>query len=517
MRFRTLGLISALLTSALTGAVLLGGQEHHHAGGAEAAGGGHLGQVHFPTSCAPGVQQTFEKGVALLHSFQYAAADQAFKQVAEQDPNCAIAYWGQAMTLWHALWERPDAATIKTGHDELKKATDLNNGTPREREYIAAAAAFYQDDSRPDGPKLDYAARTAAYSSAMGKLHQDYPEDGEAAAFYALSLISIPAEGEADLANRKAAIAILNQLFAAEPDHPGAAHYLIHACDTPELAPQGLAAARRYAKIAPDSSHALHMPSHIFARLGLWQEMIDSNLAAVAAAAEATRAGTGDAHYQLHALDFLQYAYLQTGRGADAQKVIEEVKAVPGVTADEITNSESTFRARYAIETRDWKMAAGLLSPADSPYVQEDLWWARTIGAARSGDTAGARAGLAKLDAATADGKAKGKKEGYEVKDEKSIDQLEAEAWLIWAEGKKDDALKALRAAADREDSEGVDDLAIPAREMLGDMLMEANQPEAALAAYQTALKESPNRLNSLQGVKLAEKATGKQEVAGGR
>ena len=173
MRFRALGLISALLTSALTGALLLAGQEHNHAGGAEAAGDGRLGQVHFPTSCAPGVQQSFEKGVALLHSFQYAAADQAFKQVAEQDPNCAIAYWGQAMTLWHALWERPDAATIKTGHEELKKATDLNTGNPRERAYIAAAAAFYQND-----PKLDYDARAGAYSAAMGQVHEHYPGDG---------------------------------------------------------------------------------------------------------------------------------------------------------------------------------------------------------------------------------------------------------------------------------------------------------------------------------------------------
>jgi len=505
-------LLSALLTVALAGALSLAGQEHHHAGGAEAAGGGHLGQVHFPTSCAPGVQQAFEKGVALLHSFQYAAADQAFKRVAAGDPNCAIAYWGQAMTFWHALWERPDAATLKTGYDEIQKASSLKTGTEREREYIAAAAALFQDN-----PKLDYKSRTTAYSSAMGKLHQHYPEDGEAAAFYALSLIAIPAEGEADLANRKAAIAILNPLFAAEPDHPGAAHYLIHACDTPQLAAQGLAAARRYAQIAPDSSHALHMPSHIFARLGLWQEMINSNLAASAAAAEATKAGTGDAHYQLHALDFLQYAYLQTGQDDKAKQVIDEVKAVPGVTADEVTDRQATFRARYALETHKWKMAAELEPPSGSLYVQMMTWWARAIGAARGGDAAGAQADVKKLDAASTDSKVQRRKEGYEVKDEKGIDQLEAEAWTTYAEGHKDEGLKALRAAADREDSEGVDDLAIPAREMLGDMLMESRQPEAALAAYRTALKESPNRLNSLQGVKLAEKASGKGELAAAR
>ena len=511
MRFRALGLISAILTSALAGTVLLAGQEHNHAGGAEAVGGGHLGQVHFPTSCAPGVQQTFEKAVALLHSFQYAAADQAFRQVAEQDPNCAIAYWGQAMTLWHALWERPDAASIKTGHDELKKATDLNAGTARERDYIATAAAFYQDD-----PKIDYDARAGAYSAAMGQVHEHYPADGEASAFYALSLISIPAHHDADLANRKKAIAILNKLFAAEPDHPGAAHYLIHACDTPELAPQGLEAARRYAKIAPGSSHALHMPSHIFTRLGLWQESIESNLAAAAAAASATKAHVGDARYQLHALDFLEYAYLQAGQNAKAEQVIEEVEQVPGASPHDIAVHQASFRLRYAVETHDWKMAANLEPPAGEPNEQDATWWARAIGAARSGDAAAARANLEKMASATAAGSASMKLQGYGEGGKKKIDQLEAEAWVNWAEGKKDDALMALRTAADREDSEGVDDLAMPAREMLGDMLMEANQPEAALAAYQAALKRSPNRLNSRQGIKLAEKATGKQEVAAG-
>jgi tetratricopeptide (TPR) repeat protein len=486
-------------------------QEHHHAGGAEAIGGGHLGQVHFSTSCAPAVQQNFEKGVALLHSFQYSASDQVFKQVAAADPSCAIAYWGQAMTLWHALWERPDAATLKTGHDEVEKAAGLNARTAREREYIAAAAAFFQDD-----PKLDYAVRAKAYSAAMGKVHERYPDDGEASAFYGLSLISIPAHGDEDLADREQAIAVLNKLFAAEPDHPGAAHYLIHACDTPELAPQGLAAARAYAKIAPGSSHALHMPSHIFSRLGLWQESIDSNIAAAAAAEQATQAHLGEANYQLHAMDFLEYAYLQSGRNADAQHVIDEVPGVPGASAKQIDDHQATFRARYALETHDWKVAAALAPPSGELYAQDTTWWARAIGASRSGDVAGARADIEKLDAATAESKSRSKKEGYEVKDEKSVDQLEAESWLAYAEGSKDEALKTLRGAADREDREGPDDLGIPAREMLGDMLMESGQPEAALAAYQTALKESPNRLDSLHGVELAGKATGREQPAGG-
>ena len=488
--------------------------QHQHAGGAESMGGGHLGQVHFPTSCAPAVQAQFEKGVALLHSFQYTAADQNFKAVAAADPSCAIAYWGQGMTLWHELWEHPDAASLSTGHEELQKATGAR--TARERAYIEAANAFFQDD-----PQLDYKARATAYSDAMAKVHAGYLEDGDAAAFYALSLIAIPAEGDADLANRKQAIAILDKLFAAEPDHPGAAHYLIHACDTPQLASEGLDAARRYAKIAPDSSHALHMPSHIFARLGLWQEMIDSNLAAEAAAAEATKAGLGDAHYQTHAMNFLQYAYLQTGQNDKAFALIDALKDVPGISAAEAVDDQAIFQARYALETHDWKMAAQLESTSTLPVV----WWARAIGAARAGDAAGAQADVAKLDQATSATRSKDasgsnafmkNQQGYSGSDEKSINQLEADAWLDYAQGKPDDAASTLRAAADREDRDGVDSISMPAREMLGDLLMEEKQPQAALEAYRIALKESPNRLDSKHGVSVAAQLASTQTTAGG-
>jgi len=507
MQFRRvvlLVLVILFLMASFEGTRFFGAQ-HEHAGGAVSMGGGHLGQVHFPTSCAPAVQPEFEKGVALLHSFQYSAADQDFKAVAAQDPSCAIAYWGQAMTLWHALWEHPDAASLKTGHEELQKATGAR--TARERAYIAAASAFFADD-----PQVDYKARTVAYSDAMAKVYGDYPEDGEAAAFYSLSLISIPAQGDADLANRKQAIAILDKLFAAEPDHPGAAHYLIHACDTPQLASEGLDAARRYAKIAPDSSHALHMPSHIFARLGLWQEMIDSNLAAEAAAAEATKAGLGEAHYQTHAMNFLQYAYLQTAQNDKAFALIDALKDVPGISAAQIADEQALFRARYALETHDWKMAADL----DPTSSSEVTWWARTIGAARTGDVAGAQAAVAKLDEATSAAKTRSKQQGYDVKDQKTIDQLEAEAWLDFAEGKTDDAVTTLRAAADREDRDGPDSISIPAREMLGDLLMEEKQPQAALEAYRIVLKESPNRLDSKHGVTEAAQLASAQTTAGG-
>ncbi len=512
MRFRRAllaFLVILFLMTSLPGARFFGAQ-HQHSGGAESMGGGHLGQVHFPTSCAPAVQGEFEKGVALLHSFQYSAADQDFKSVAAQDPSCAIAYWGQAMTLWHSLWEHPGEASLKTGHEELQKATGAR--TARERAYVAAANAFFADD-----PQLDYKARTVAYSEAMAKVHADYPEDGEAAAFYALSLISIPAEGDADLANRKHAIAILDKLFAAEPNHPGAAHYLIHACDTPQLASEGLDAARRYAKIAPDSSHALHMPSHIFARLGLWQEMIDSNLAAEAAAAEATKAGLGDAHYQTHAMSFLEYAYLQTDQNDKAFQLIDALKDVPGISAADLADDQASLRARYALETHDWKMAAGL-DPAPNSEV---TWWARAIGAARSGNVSEAKADVAKLDevaqadAAKADA-ARRRQQGYGVKDQKTVDQLEAQAWLDCAEGEQDEAVSTLRAAADREDREGPDSISMPAREMLGDLLMEEKQPQAALEAYHLALKESPNRLDSKRGVTVAAQLASTKTAEGG-
>ncbi|HEV2423211.1 MAG TPA: hypothetical protein VGZ29_00135 [Terriglobia bacterium] len=486
------------------------GAQRQHAAAAKSSDGGHLGQVHFATSCAPATQPDFDKGVALLHSFQYRAADKQFQTVAAQDPSCAMTYWGQAMTLWHALWEHPNAASLKTGHEDLEKATGAK--TPRERAYITAANAFFRDDSQ-----LDYKARTIAYSDAMARVHADYPEDGDAAALYALSLIAIPAQGDTDLANRKHAIAILDKLFAAEPNHPGAAHYLIHACDTPRLASQGLDAARRYAKIAPDSSHALHMPSHIFARLGLWQEMINSNLAAEAAAAEATRAGLGDAHYQTHAMNFLQYAYLQTGQNDKAWQLINALKDVIGITPEELAGEQASFGARYALETHDWKMAAGL----DPSSNAEVTWWARAIGAARRGNVSEAKADAAKLDevteadAAKADA-ARRRQQGYDVADQKTVDQLEAEGWLDYAEGRQEDAVTTLRAAADREDRDGPDSITIPAREMLGDLLMEEKRPQAALEAFRLALKESPNRLDSKHGVAVAAQLASANTLAGG-
>src|SRR5260221_13494857 len=295
-----------------------GDKDHHHN---EDLTDTQLGTVHFPISCAESVKKRFARGVALLRSFWYEEAEKEFLDIAKDDPNCAMAHWGVAMSIWHQLWNDPDEKVITRGRDEVNAAKKLSaKDTPRENAYIAAAAAFYSDS------KSDHAARARAYSDAMKKVYESYPDDHEAAVFYALSLLASEPHHDETFANRKAAAAILEKFFATEPDHPGVAHYLIHSYDKPQLAQLGIPAARRYAQVAPAAPHALHMPSHIFARVGLWQDDINSNLASVAATPKTVAIHKGGEGHQLHAMDFLVYAYLQSGREADAAKVIDEIR-----------------------------------------------------------------------------------------------------------------------------------------------------------------------------------------------
>lgn len=465
-----------------------------------------LGEVHFTVSCSPKVQKSFETAVALLHSFQYEEAQKAFDEVTQQDPQCAMAWWGKAMSLYHQLWDWPSAATLKTGREDIEKARRLGAKTRREREYIAAAAAFYQDD-----PALSHAARIKAYSRALQKLYENNPGDVNAGAFYALSLVALAQEGIQGIPNRQHAIDILKPLFAKYPGNPGVDHYLIHASDCPQLAAQGLAAARNYAKIAPDSSHALHMPSHIFTRLGYWQDSIESNLASAAAAEQATKSGRDNEWgNQVHALTFLEYAYLQSGRDAEAQRVIAAVGSVPGDSASDLAQIQALFQATYLVETHQWKKAAALSMPAGDTYPRdrEVIYWARILGAARSGDVAGARQDLEKLNEAYSAGRREQKKKGYTTSDSLSVQQLEAKAWLEYAEG-TDDAIATMRAAVAKEGPNGVDILGMPAQEMLGDFLLELHQPAQALTAYEAALKESPNRFDGLYGAARAAELTG--------
>ncbi len=358
-----------------------------------------LGTVHFPVSCAEAEQKPFQRGVALLHSFWYEEAQKEFEQIAKDDPKCAMAHWGIAMSLWHQLWNRPDDKVLAQGLGEIQQAAK-GKLSAREREYVDAARAFYGGSG-----KLDHEARARAYADGMRKLHHDFPDDHEAAAFYALSLLASEPDEDATFANRKEAAAVLEKLFAVEPDHPGVAHYLIHSYDKPQLAELGLPAARRYAQIAPAAPHALHMPSHIFARVGLWDDDIKSNLASVAATRKTAAMHMGGEGHQFHAMNFLVYAYLQNGREADAAKIIDEIRTMPhmesmyGSDFDPQTNALSEFPALYDLELRHWADAASLQPVKGAlPGDLSTTYWARAIGAARSGKLEQAHKDLDDID-----------------------------------------------------------------------------------------------------------------------
>lgn len=478
------------------------------------AQGERLGSVNFPISCTSDAQKTFNTGLALLHSFQYEEAEQTFSQVAQQDPTCAMADWGKAMSLYHQLWDWPTDDTLKEGHADTSQAMKLRAKTDQERMYVVAAGVFFQDN-----PTLSKASRIKEYSGWMGRIFTKYPDDVNAGAFYALSLITLQGKKADQDANREQAIGILDKLMAVAPNNPGVLHYLIHAADTPELAPQGLSAARRYAKIAPDSSHALHMPSHIFVRLGLWQETIDSNIAAAAAAAQATQAGKADATYQFHAMDFLNYAYLQSGQAAKAQAIVNELKNVPGGSADDIARNTAWLTARNALELHDWKTAAALPVTEGKPG-QDSIYLVRAIGEARMGDATGAAQDAAKLDQ-TASTDTTSVQPGtarspnmYSAPS--NVSSMEAQAWLDYAQGKHEEAVRLMRDAAKQEEAGGVDSLTMPAREMLGDMLLEMKKPTEALAEYKAALTESPNRFDGLYGAAQAAQLAGNATEARG-
>jgi hypothetical protein len=473
-----------------------------------------LGTVVFPVSCSPDVQKPFERGVALLHSFWYEEAEKEFQQVATDDPRCAMAHWGAAMSLWHQLWNNPDAKVIQRGLDEVHQAKTTDGpATPREKAYIAAIAAFYSDSK-----KLKHEARAKAYSDAMKKVYETYPDDHEAAAFYALSLLASEPHDDATFANRKQAAAILEKLFAIEPDHPGVAHYLIHSYDKPQLAELGLPAARRYAQIAPASPHALHMPSHIFARVGLWQDDIKSNLASVAATRKTAAMGMGGEGHQFHAMDFLFYAYMQSGREADAKALIEEIRAMPnkkddmyGKGYDPHAATLSHLTALYPIEMHDWAAAAAI-PPTEVAGTAEYsmIFWARAIGSAHLHKPDDVRKDIAEIDRIYK----KRLAEKSEFAEAVEGDRKEAQAWLSFAEGKYDDAVEALRSIADKEDAVGDEPDGAPAREMIADILLEAKRPQQALAEYQTDLKLRPNRFDALYGAARAAEASGKQADA---
>ena len=457
-----------------------------------------LGKVNFPTTCSSDVQPTLDKGLALLHSFQYKESEQTFTEAATSAPKCAMAHWGKAMALYHQLWDFPQEDTLKEGRKYIEQARKARSGDPRDQSFIAAAAAFFQKS------RMSHVDRTKAYSSSLAGFYMQNVGDSEIGSFYALSLISLAEEDVDSMGNRERAITILKPLLENFPDHPGIAHYLIHAADRPELAAQGLEAARRYAKIAPDSSHALHMPSHIFVRLGLWQDSINSNIAADASGAHAAEMHMAEAHYQTHAMDFLSYSYLQSGQEAKAREVIEHTSHIVGATEESKARDHDYLSARTALELHRWREAAELPLPADRKNWDDTTIWARAIGAARSGDIPTAQGAVKELTQRVAEREESARKEGYTTSTEKPSDLAEAEAWLALANGKSDEAVAELRAAADHQDKNGGESVGIPAREMLADMLLELKRPVDAVTEYKASLKLSPNRFDSLYGAMRA-------------
>jgi hypothetical protein len=458
-----------------------------------------LGKVSFPTSCAPAVQQQFNRGVALLHSFAYSAAEKAFESIAEQDPHCAIAHWGAAMSYFRQLWEiQILPANASLGQRQIQLAQQIGASTERERQFIQALALIYRD-----ADTVPYSTRASNYEHAMSALAREESNDVEAQVFYALALLANASPTDKTHAKQKQALAILEPLDRAYPDHPGIPHYLIHACDNAELAPTGLSAARAYSLIAPSAPHALHMPSHIFTRLGLWDDSIASNLAAQAAAHH-----QGDTREELHAMDYLVYAYLQTGRDQKAYQVIQQLKDMPKLkTSDFAAGYASTaMQVRYAVERSRWADAAIIVPPAgDPPQVVAVAVWSRGLGLARTGYASEAGAEITKLR--QLEEQLRASRENYWAT-EVGILKQEVKAWSAQANNKPEEAAALMRASADQEDS--IEKLPLtpgpilPAREQLGDMLLEQNHPAPALKEFQAALINAPGRRGALQGAAKA-------------
>ncbi len=454
-----------------------------------------LGKVSFQTSCAPRVARDFERSVALLHSFAYTASEEAFRKVAAADPNCAMAHWGIAMSHYHQLWSPPTPAELRDGRSESEQALAMNQGTPRERQFIAAAAAYYKDAN--EAPPL----RAKAYSDAMLEVARSNPKDSEAQAFYALSLIATAPPEDATHANQKRAAALLEPIYRSQPDHPGAAHYLIHAYDSAELAPQGLAAARAYSKIAPSAPHALHMPSHIFTRLGLWEDSIASNRLARAAAHD-----QGDVGEELHAMDYLTYAYLQRGQNSNAERVVASLRTMDALAAPgndlKVGYAATAMPVRLAIERHAWRAAADLETlPGAAPNVAAIVFWARALASARSGRPQAAQSDIAQIEACKAQLQAAGNAYWAAQVD---VLEKEAKAWRQAAAGGAAESARLLRQAADEEDA--VEKLPVtpgpivPAREQLGELLLQQNQPQQALREFRAALVLAPGRRGALLG-----------------
>ncbi|MGH9730155.1 MAG: hypothetical protein ACRD4A_00540 [Candidatus Acidiferrales bacterium] len=499
--------LPAVLLFTLALAVFPSRQEegHHHALTEQ-----EIGSVHFSTSCNPAVESSFNRAVALLHSFQYEQARQAFADISGKDPQCAMAQWGVAMSHYHGLWGNGDPAAGRNAIHKAQQIAAANpKTTPREIAYIDALAEIYREDGK------DGFAHARAFEQKMGAVQTAYPADDEAAVFHALTLDIAALPTDKTFANQRTCGEILEPIFAKHPHHPGVAHYIIHCYDNPVLAQQGLVAARAYAKIAPASAHANHMPSHIFTRLGLWDESISSNLksADLAANAEATSLNGEGRDQRLHAMDYLEYAYLQTGRMKLAKDVVDQMNALQPASGMTLTSdyAMAAIPARYAIELGDWNQGSGLKVREEGvPWAQAITWTAIGVSNARSGNlvrASEAEKALASLRDATS------KLNNTYWANQIEVQRLEVAAWIAEKSGKAADALSTIRSAAELEESMNKDAVTpgavTPAREMFAQMLALENYPGRSLTEYEAVLKIAPNRFNALYGAGCAAEAAG--------
>ncbi len=477
-----------------------------------------IGTVRFPVSCNEKAQTQFTRGVALLHSFWFKAAIENFQAALGADSNCAMAYWGIAVSSWgNPFAPKPfhSRETIEQAQAALRKAKDISISSERERGYIAAVGELWRD------PAMDPRARLQAYTRAMEQQASKNPNDPEATIFYAVALAASAAPTDKTYANQLKAGAMLEKIFAQQPDHPGVAHYIIHSYDVPPLAAKALNAANRYAQIAPASSHALHMPSHTFTRVGYWQQSIDTNRASAAAAQR-----EGCTAEELHAMDYQMYAYLQTGQDHAAKELMDKVDTVaarldPRELCGAAPGSAGLFASasipsRYALERGQWAQAAALPPRAsDFAYADAPRYFARALGMARTGKIAAAREEIKSLEALR--DKLTNDKDAY-WSSQVEIQRQAASAWLTYAEGNHAAALEMLNKAASAEDATEKSAVTpgplAPARELLGEMLLEEKKPAEALAAFEMNMKKEPNRFRSLYGAARAAEAAGDSQKA---
>ena len=471
-----------------------------------------FGEVHFPVTCDAGVQKKFDLAVAMLHTFSFPAAAETFAAVSREDPDCAMAYWGLAATAIGSLYGGRPGPMASQGDIAVEKAKAVGGKTSRERDYIAAIEVFYRGAG-----EIDYATRVRAYANALEQLHRKYPDDREAEIFYAYALSALGSPTDQTFAYQLKGAAILEKLLVELPNHPGVIHYLLHAYDNTPHASRGLAAARRLAAVAPSSPHAIQFPAHIYVRLGLWQESIDTNRAG---------AEVEDLFFKPHAMDFLVYSYLQTGQDAAARRIVDEATTITILPHILDAYAMAAMPARYAIERRRWSEAASLTLPRTEfawslfPHAEATLVFARALGAARSDRIDAARKDLDRLQELRANlitANSEGTWQEYWVSQIENHHQV-VTAWISYAQGRRDEALHMLRAAAEREDSTENDPVMpghlISARELLGDLLMEMNEPAQALQAFEAALKMEPSRFWTLFGAARAADRAGESAKA---